>query len=500
MNDGWVNVKDQSAKGTSAKGDGVTDDREAITNAIDMLSPAGAVLFFPPGVYVSSGPVYIANKSNFVVLGYGATIKIQDSTPYCNNDLKAQYPIAYGGDNPNGPREPRYFSNLEIFNCSDWQLLGLTLDGNYGKRGHPVAIAFNNGAVRDGINGTVTITTTFPHGLCVGETVTISGVSASPVNFNGKFAIAAVPSATTLTYAQTGPDANSGGGTATDVSEWSHGIQISGCHRFVVRSVGLQYCQGDGINLTAINNVGVDPKTKEPLFPDPQDSTTIAKKPTSNCSEFELGDVKVHNAARVSIGVGGATNGIIDGLIDYEIGWDEDHSAGSNSGIHFEVDPSQDYAVCERITITNARCRNHGINGGSLLHLSGKARSISMTNFVFEQAKPPPQKATRPPSDGWTIVEIGANHWSGPSKDPEPPLAHDITVSNGSIRIDKSVLLELHNSKNAYCTGINLLTGFIPNTDPNSKTVGDRDHCALHGDVRRPGALDRLQRSIDLGL
>ena len=30
--------------------------------------------------------------------------------------------------------------------------------------------------------------------------------------------------------------------------------------------------------------------------------------------------------------------------------------------------------------------------------------------------------------------------------------------------------------------------------------LGDRDHCALHGDVRRPGALDRLQRSIDLGL
>src|SRR5262249_14260757 len=38
-----------------------------------------------------------------------------------------------------------------------------------------------------------------------------------------------------------------------------------------------------------------------------------------------------------------------------------------------------------------------------------------------------------------------------------------------------------------------------PATDPD-RLLGDRDDRALHGDVRCPGALDRLRRRIDLGL
>jgi hypothetical protein len=39
-----------------------------------------------------------------------------------------------------------------------------------------------------------------------------------------------------------------------------------------------------------------------------------------------------------------------------------------------------------------------------------------------------------------------------------------------------------------------------PSATHTDRLLGDRDYRALHGDVRRPGALDRLQRSIDLGL
>src|SRR6266446_2686319 len=39
-----------------------------------------------------------------------------------------------------------------------------------------------------------------------------------------------------------------------------------------------------------------------------------------------------------------------------------------------------------------------------------------------------------------------------------------------------------------------------PSATDTDRLLGDRDYRALHGDVRRPGALDRLQRSIDLGL
>jgi YVTN family beta-propeller protein len=79
-------------------------------------------------------------------------------------------------------------------------------------------IVSGNGAVR-GAN-VVTITTTSPHGLGPAQIVTISGVSDS--SFNGTFAIATAPSTTTFTYAQTGSDATSGGGTvSTSAVKWS---------------------------------------------------------------------------------------------------------------------------------------------------------------------------------------------------------------------------------------------------------------------------------------
>ncbi|MBI1750155.1 MAG: hypothetical protein HY234_15705 [Acidobacteria bacterium] len=71
-----------------------------------------------------------------------------------------------------------------------------------------------NGAVRS--SNVVTITTSTAHGFQAGQSVTISGVSAA--SFNGTFTIASVPSTATFTYAQTGPDATSGGGTAVSGS------------------------------------------------------------------------------------------------------------------------------------------------------------------------------------------------------------------------------------------------------------------------------------------
>ncbi len=78
-------------------------------------------------------------------------------------------------------------------------------------QGSVATIASSNGAVR--ATNVVTITTTSPHGLSTGQSVTISGVSDS--SFNGTFTIATVPSTTTFTYAQTGPAATSGGGAVS---------------------------------------------------------------------------------------------------------------------------------------------------------------------------------------------------------------------------------------------------------------------------------------------
>ncbi len=77
-----------------------------------------------------------------------------------------------------------------------------------------VAIAATNGAVR--ATNVVTITTTAAHSFAVGNTVTVTGVTDT--TFSGSFTIVSVPTATTFTYAQTGADATSGGGTVVNIS------------------------------------------------------------------------------------------------------------------------------------------------------------------------------------------------------------------------------------------------------------------------------------------
>ncbi len=79
-------------------------------------------------------------------------------------------------------------------------------------------IVSGNGAVRAA--NVVTITTTSAHGLSPGQSVTIAGVSDS--SFNGTFTMTAAPSTTTFTYAQTGTDATSGGGSVSaSTVKWS---------------------------------------------------------------------------------------------------------------------------------------------------------------------------------------------------------------------------------------------------------------------------------------
>ena len=69
----------------------------------------------------------------------------------------------------------------------------------------------SSGAVRN--NNVVTFTTTAAHGFRRGGKITIAGVTSA--SFNGSFYVNSVPSTTTFTVAQTGPNETSGGGTAT---------------------------------------------------------------------------------------------------------------------------------------------------------------------------------------------------------------------------------------------------------------------------------------------
>src|SRR6266849_8919213 len=86
------------------------------------------------------------------------------------------------------------------------QFLASVTNGNV-----QVATIASNGAARS--TNVVTITTTMAHGLSAGQTVVIAGVGDS--SFNGTFTVSTVPSTTTFTYAQTGTNATSGGGTVS---------------------------------------------------------------------------------------------------------------------------------------------------------------------------------------------------------------------------------------------------------------------------------------------
>lgn len=62
----------------------------------------------------------------------------------------------------------------------------------------------------------VTVTVTAAHRFAVGNVITISGVTDT--SFNGTFTVASVTGNTTFTYAQTGPNATSSGGTAAQTA------------------------------------------------------------------------------------------------------------------------------------------------------------------------------------------------------------------------------------------------------------------------------------------
>ena len=83
----------------------------------------------------------------------------------------------------------------------------------YGTRGpQTITLVAVHGAVRS--NNLATFTTTInAHGFRKGEKITISGVADS--SFNGADYVYSTPSLNTFTFRQTGPDASSGGGTAT---------------------------------------------------------------------------------------------------------------------------------------------------------------------------------------------------------------------------------------------------------------------------------------------
>jgi hypothetical protein len=104
-----------SVRDFGAVGDGVTDDTNAILAAIAAMPSSGGALFFPAATYIVNSDnvngLKFNGKSNFVVEGYGATIKVEDGAAVITN------------------HEVMFF-----INCQNGAINGLTIDGNRANR------------------------------------------------------------------------------------------------------------------------------------------------------------------------------------------------------------------------------------------------------------------------------------------------------------------------------------------------------------------------------
>lgn len=108
--------------------------------------------------------------------------------------------------------------------------------------------------------GSVTLTTTVIHDFHVGDVVTVAGVTDT--SFNGTFTVLTIPTTTTITYAQTGSNSTSSGGTVEEdigsgramvVTEERHVMMLAydGVERRVAWSQQGEFSQWDFADTTS---------------------------------------------------------------------------------------------------------------------------------------------------------------------------------------------------------------------------------------------------------
>jgi YVTN family beta-propeller protein len=181
--------------------------------ANNAMSGGGMVTSF--SVRIKATSVVDANASSMAVvnLNSGVTVQVSPANATVGTDETFQFfSTVLGTSNPAVTWE------VNEIPAGNTTVGTISPNGLYTAPSTPPAsstVAINsNGAVR--ASNVVTITTASAHGFRANQSVVIAGVSDT--SFNGTFTIASVPSASTFTYAQTGPDATSGGGTATSAS------------------------------------------------------------------------------------------------------------------------------------------------------------------------------------------------------------------------------------------------------------------------------------------
>lgn len=162
-----TNVEDKLAQIMSvqdfgAVGDGSTDDTDAILDAIAAMPANGSGLYFPPGTYIVNSDyvngLKFNGKSNFVLNGYGATIKVKNGAAVTTN------------------HEVMFF-----INCQNGAINGLTIDGNRANRTITIQTASHCLSITDYCSNIVVNDVVCQNSTCDGIYVstTVLGTQAS---------------------------------------------------------------------------------------------------------------------------------------------------------------------------------------------------------------------------------------------------------------------------------------------------------------------------------
>ena len=120
----------------------------------------------------------------------------------------------------------------------------------------------------------VTITTTTPHQIFVGQSATISGMANT--TFNGVFTVVSVPTPTTFTYNQTAANAVSGGGSVTVPALTAQLITFPHLNPQETRTANLNATTKSTLtNGTVVSNTA-NISNKSTVDPNPADNTATA--------------------------------------------------------------------------------------------------------------------------------------------------------------------------------------------------------------------------------
>ena len=154
--EGWINVKD-----FGAKGDGVTDDTEAIQKAVN----AGTVIFFPEAYYLISHSIIIGDCDTKIIYGNNSTIKLLNTEEIL-------------GDKPKNNRVPMIWIKPEN-NINNVYIYDLKLIGD--KIENPVTTEWNHGIFIN-INTQKVTLTNLDISLCRGDGIDIESAGNALIN------------------------------------------------------------------------------------------------------------------------------------------------------------------------------------------------------------------------------------------------------------------------------------------------------------------------------